>query len=141
MSNVLLAVLLTSGLGVALIGLGLLAYARKRRFVRTAARTSGVVTALVPRISMEESQPSQTVYAPSVEFTTQAGEPREFTSRSASSRPAYRIGQDVAVIYDPRHPGKAVILTFGEVWLVPLILWGIGALFVLTAILVAFGTR
>jgi len=49
------------------------------------------------------------------------------------------VGQKVVVVYDPRHPSKAIILSFGEVWLVPLILWGLGVLFMLIAILVAFG--
>ena len=139
MSNVLLAVLLMSGIGCALIALGLLAYARMGQFVKTGFRTSGIVTALVPRMGLDGPGPPQTTYAPSVEFTTHTGEQSSFTSAVASSRPGYRIGQKVVVIYAPRHPSKAIILSFGEVWLVPLILWGLGALFVLIGILVAFG--
>jgi len=74
MSNVLLAVLLTSGIGLALIPLGFLAHARKGQLVKTGFRTSGVVTALVPRMGLVGPDPPQTTYAPSVEFTTATGE-------------------------------------------------------------------
>jgi Protein of unknown function (DUF3592) len=140
MSNVLLAVLLTAGIGFALIGLGLVVSGRTRRFLTTGSRADGVVTALVPRTSMEGPDSARTTYAPSVEFTTQTGALRGFTSATAASRPAYRVGQHVVVVYDPRNPRKAIILSFGAVWLVPLILWGLGALFVLIGMLVAFGT-
>ena len=139
MSNVLLAVLLMSGIGVALIVLGLLAHARKGQFVKTGLRTSGVVTALVPRMGLNDPDQAQTTYAPSVEFMTHAGEKCSFTSAVASSHPGYRIGQKVVVVYAPHHPSKAIILSFSEVWFVPLILWGLGVLFVLIGILVAFG--
>ena len=140
MSNVLLAVLLTSGIGFALIGLGLVVSGRTRRFLTTGCRADGVVTALVPRTNMEGPDLARTTYAPSVEFTAQTGALRSFTSATAASRPAYRVGQHVVVVYDPRNPRKAIILSFGEVWLVPLILWGLGALFMLIGMLVAFGT-
>ncbi len=76
-------------------------------------------------VDMEESSDGEggcCVYSPIIEFTAPNGRPVRFESSNASSPPAYRIGQEVEVLYNPNDPNDASINSFYELWLVPAIL-------------------
>ncbi len=88
-------------------------------------RAPGVVTGFASSYSSDGG----TTYKPVVRFTTQAGEEREFTSSVGSSPAAYDRGEEVEVIYDPWTPEKAMIDSFTERHLFPLVFGGLGALF------------
>lgn len=91
---------------------------RSVRLTTQGERTIGQV------IEMEESTDGEggcCVYSPVVEFTAN-GRPVRFEGGNASSPPAYRVGQEVKVLYNPQDPDDASIDSFYELWLVPAIL-------------------
>jgi len=45
---------------------------------------------------------------------------------SITSSPLYQVGNPVPVLYDPQNPTDAVIYTIDVMWIVPLVLIGIG---------------
>ena len=61
------------------------------------------------------------VYSPVVEVRAD-GRVYSFESDNASDPPAYRVGQEVSVRYDPANPATAQIDSFGERWLFPIII-------------------
>jgi hypothetical protein len=88
-------------------------------------------------VRMEESDSAEggcCVYSPVVEF--QAGEQSfTFDSGNASYPPAYKVGQQVRVRYDPANPKTAQIDSFFERWLFPILI--IPAM-LLTALIINF---
>src|SRR5215510_14579869 len=80
--------------------------ARYRRWVRA----SGTVTELIRRESTDPDRPSVT-FSPRVSFRTATGQTSEFVS-SVSSSPSPRLGDTIAVLYDPSDPSEATIDRF-----------------------------
>ena len=72
-------------------------------------------------------------YHPLVRFQTRDGETVEFTPGNGSNPPIYEINDHVPVIYNPDYPNFAVINTFNEIWLGPIIYAGLGLLFLMSA--------
>ncbi len=92
---------------------------------------TGVVT------SLEESSDSDggcCVYSPVVEFEAN-GQTYSFEGDNASYPPAYEVGEQVSVLYDPSNPNTAQINKWTERWLFPIII--IPAM-ILTALIVNF---
>ena len=80
--------------------------------------TTGVVTTL------EESNDSDggcCVYSPVIEFTAN-GQTYSFESDNASYPPAYDVGEQVSMLYDPADPNTAQINKWTERWLFPIII-------------------
>ena len=80
--------------------------------------TTGVV------IRMEESSSGEggcCVYSPVVEFNAN-GQTYSFEGDNASDPPAYRVGEEVPVLYDPARPETAQINKWTERWLFPIII-------------------
>lgn len=80
--------------------------------------TTGIVTRL------EESSDGDggcCVYSPVVEFEAN-GQTYSFESDNASYPPAYDVGEQVSVLYDPSDPNAAQINKWTERWLMPVIL-------------------
>jgi hypothetical protein len=78
----------------------------------------GIVTRL------EESSDSEggcCVYSPVVEFQV-GGQTYTIEGDNASDPPAYRVGQQVDVLYDPSNPQTAQINNFFERWLFPILI-------------------
>jgi len=79
-------------------------------------RTTGAV------IEMEESSSGEggcCVYSPVVQFEVN-GQSYTFDGGNASDPPAYRVGQEVDVLYDPLDPGTAQIDSYFERWAFPI---------------------
>lgn len=75
-------------------------------------------------VEMEEStdgEGSCCVYSPVIEFNAN-GRPVRFEGSNASDPPAYRVGQEVEVLYLPEDPSRAAINSFYELWMVSAIL-------------------
>lgn len=75
-------------------------------------------------VEMEEStdgEGSCCVYSPVIEFNAN-GRPVRFEGGNASDPPAYRVGQEVEVLYLPDNPSRAAINSFYELWMVSAIL-------------------
>jgi len=80
--------------------------------------TQGVV------IEMEESTDSEgscCVYSPVIEFQS-GGQSFTFDGANASDPPAYQMGEQVRVRYDPADPTTAQIDRFSERWLFPILI-------------------
>jgi hypothetical protein len=80
--------------------------------------TTGVV------VRMQESNTSEggcCVYSPVVEFTA-SGQTYSFEGGNASDPPAYKVGEQVPVLYNPARPETAQINKWTERWLFPIII-------------------
>lgn len=81
-------------------------------------RTTGNV------VRLEESNSSEggcCVYSPVIEFVA-GGQTYSFESGNASDPPAYDVGEEVPVLYDPSNPETAQINSFFERWVFPIII-------------------
>lgn len=81
-------------------------------------RTTGNV------VRLEESDSAEggcCVYSPVIEFTA-GGQTYSFESDNASDPPAYDVGEQVPVLYNPANPETAQIDSFFERWLFPIII-------------------
>ena len=75
-------------------------------------------------VRLEESDSSEggcCVYSPVIEFALN-GQTYSFEGDTASDPPAYEVGEEVSILYDPADPDTAQINKWSERWLVPLIL-------------------
>ena len=110
---------------------------RTRRFVAEAVPTLGEVA------GMSERRGRRLTYAPVVRFTGPDGRAVEFTDDTSSSRPAYRVGDRVSVLYLRRDPSDARVASPYKLYAPDLIFACFGALFaVIGSVLVyasAFG--
>lgn len=61
-------------------------------------------------------------YSPVIEFTASDSQTYTFDSQNSSYPPAYEVGEEVSVLYDPQNPQTAQINKWTERWLMPLIL-------------------
>lgn len=125
------------GILFALVG-GTIAVA-EWRFSARAARARGEVVDLIeeqrrsreaeqPRMREEDARVAGPVYRPLIRFSTADGRAVSFLSRLATNPPAYQIGQQVMVLYDPVHPEAASIDSFVDRWL-GVVMWeGVAAL-------------
>ena len=125
------------------IGLGLLAGAialavNTRAFIATAKHAPGTVTELVPKRDKDDGS---VTYTPVVMFEAASGASVSFTSSFSSSPPAYDVGEKVDVLYSPDNPNEARINGFGSLWLGPIIMGGIGALFAAIGFGILFASR
>ncbi len=77
----------------------------------------GAVTELVE----SQSEDGGVSYAPIVEYEVD-GQTYSFNTRNYSNPPAYHVGQQVTVLYDPAKPGFGRINNVWELWLLPGIL-------------------
>jgi hypothetical protein len=78
---------------------------------------------------------------PVVRFPTSATQTITVVGSTASSPPAYGIGEKLRVYYDPARPQRAVIDTFLERWFVVALLGGFAGLFLLIGIGFLFVVR
>lgn len=80
--------------------------------------TTGIV------VKMEESSSAEggcCVYSPVIEFVA-GGQTFSFEGGNASYPPAYEVGENVSVLYNPADPDTAQINKWSERWLFPLII-------------------
>jgi hypothetical protein len=114
-----------------LAGLGLLAgcffaVTRTRRFLATAREARAEVISLQQRHGKNHSRS----YHPVLRYRTHAGATKEVVSSVGSNPPRYKEGDSVVVLYDPAKPEDMRIHSFANVWIMPLILGGVGGIFV-----------
>ncbi|GAA4494026.1 hypothetical protein GCM10023191_032460 [Actinoallomurus oryzae] len=79
-----------------------------RRFLHTAVRVTGTVTALRTEYSSSSSSNTRSVvYRPVLRFTTVDGRIVETASPFAANPAPARVGASLPVLYDPADPTKA----------------------------------
>ena len=69
--------------------------------------------------------PRRTTY-PLVEFQTAGGQTVRFEARTGTPWAGQKSGQPVEVVYDPHNPQHAVVSSFVELWMPPLIFLAAG---------------
>lgn len=114
------------------IGLALGAYYYGRTSWQL-TREGGTVTGSV--VGLKESaatQDSGVTYTPIISYEVD-GRPYTFTSNVSSDPPAYRVGESVDVLYELHNPSRARVDSWGELWMLPVIL---GASAVIVAVIV-----
>ena len=85
----------------------------------------GVVVDLTKRLEYDENDFNRVIgetYYPVVEFTANDGKCREVQLSEGSFPPAYEIGDEVTVLYEPDHPLDVRIKSFGSsalMWILP----------------------
>ena len=75
-------------------------------------------------VRLEESSSAESgccVYSPVIEYQIN-GQTYSIEGGNASNPPAYKVGQQVNLIYNPADPAKAQIDRFSERWLFPIII-------------------
>lgn len=72
-------------------------------------------------------------YYPVVEYSYN-GHAQRFRNPYGSSVPTYPVGAEVNVLYDPQKPTAAKINNFGTLWVGPIILCVLGAIFTLVSL-------
>lgn len=109
--------------GLIFLAVGIGSFLHTRRFVATALSASGVVTENVWRNS------SNGVSYPRIRFRTADGQEVTTITNTGSSPPSYNVNDAVTILYDPQQPYHALIRSFGELWMLPLVFSGLGLLF------------
>ena len=109
-------------------------YNTTRIFLNGAEHARGSVVDLVARQSTDSDGNSSTMYYPVVEFTTADGQAIRYQSSTGSNPAAQHVGDSVDMVYAPGDPQNARINSFTDLWLMPLILLGFGALFALVGV-------
>lgn len=135
-------------LGVGLLVGGIFSFVQKQAFLKTAQKTTGLVTDLIQSYTgapgpasnsngnyVSASRNKNLVYYPEVSFTTADGQTIKFQSSTGSNPPAYRRGEKVTILYDPRNPYDASIGSFFQLWFGTIILLGLGVVFTFVGIL------
>ncbi|RCJ37315.1 hypothetical protein A6770_14365 [Nostoc minutum NIES-26] len=121
-----------AGIGSIFAVTGIIIGLNTRSFVATAIPAQGTIIDLVPRSSTDSNgYHSSYVYYPVVKFTDRSGEPTVFESKAGSDPPAFSKGQQVEVLYNPQKPNSAMINSWHEFWLLPVIFTSLGLIFVL----------
>jgi hypothetical protein len=109
---------------VALLGCGF-ATSQSIWLLRSAP-VSGVVTQLTPH---QESEGSNTSYAPQFTFTDDLGRDHTVTSHVQSDPPEFTVGEQVRVRYIRSDPSSAKLVSFWQLWLVPFVCAILGVFF------------
>lgn len=102
----------------------------------------GIVVDMTKRLEYDENDFDRVIgetYYPVVEFTAKDGKRREVQLSEGSFPPAYEVGDDVTILYEPDHPLDARIQSFGSsalMWILPGITGILGIAFLCAVILV-----
>jgi hypothetical protein len=139
------------GFGILFVVIGASTAITEWRFGTRAARARGEVVDLIeeqpprrageqPRMREEDARPAGPVYRAVILFSTADGRAVRFLSRLATNPPAYKLGEQVMVLYDPGHPETASIDSFADRWL-GVVMWESVAALCLLASGVPLGLR
>lgn len=104
---------------------GLIIHQDTSQFLQRAARAEGEV------IELRQTRDSDgdLLYRPVIAFVTQNGERVVTEAGSASNPPSHRVGDRVALYYDPASPDQIRLDSFSDLWLLPTIFIALSALF------------
>jgi hypothetical protein len=117
-------VFLTIGSGSCIAGGYFLFQSTRRR--RSWSEGEGVI------IGYHENEESS--FFPQVEFTLSSGEKQRFQSACSGSPQLFPVGSHVRVLYAPDSPMRAEIVSFSNLWLLPIVFLGFGVVCILIGI-------
>jgi hypothetical protein len=116
-------------IGVSLLGIAYYVYWSRQQLIQHGIKTKGIV------ISMHRIKPREYPVAPSIRYQIQDGRELVFHSSEGRNPPAYQVGEEVTLYYDPAQPNQVelegeylLIYVFGGMGLIFLLLsvWSIG---------------
>ncbi len=110
-------------LGVSVLIGGVVAAVKQSRQSARNVSATGTVVDLVKRVV---NPGSAGVYCPVVDFATSTGQAVRFESEFGTMPATHRLGQKIAVRYDPANPQKAEVDSATSRWLVPGCMIGMG---------------
>jgi hypothetical protein len=128
----------TLGMGTLFLGGALISAHFTQKFLRTSLTAQGRVVALRP---VRSGQHNSLTYAPVFRFDVPGTHFSTVVSNTSSSPPAFKVGEVVTVHYQPGHPEKAVIDSFGQLWLGDLVFGISGAMAIGIGLLILVVTR
>lgn len=134
-------------LGIAALLLMISAFSAAGAIRRLAREQSvpGQVVDLVVRSSWDNDTQRRMQYTyPVVSFSLPGGELQEVELAEGSNPPAYAVGQEVTVLYDPQRLGDVRIKSFGSsllLWLLPGITGFVGLAFLAVSLLMLRANR
>ncbi len=140
MGGLLLVGLLFLLIGLAVLISGIIAAVKQKGKIARGVPATGTVVDLVRKIF---NPGSAGVYCPVVQFTTGAGQLIKFESGFGTMPASHRVGQTIAVRYDPTNPQSAEVDSASGNWFVPgctiamgLLFFAMGLVFVVIGIVV-----
>jgi hypothetical protein len=80
-------------------------------------------------VGATQTSDSMPHYYPTFQFITDDGKEVTSVGPVGSSRPRYRVGASVKVLYSPDNPEKAQLNSFTDLWLMPILLGFFGLAF------------
>ena len=116
MGALLLVGVLFGLIGLAVLISGIVAAFKQSRKSASGVKATGTVVNLVSRVF---NPGSAGVYCPVVDFTSATGQPVRFESQFGTMPASHRVGQTIAVRYDPADPQKAEVDSVTANWFVP----------------------
>lgn len=116
MGALLLVGVLFGLIGLAVLISGIVAAVKQSRKSARGVKATGTVVNLVSRVF---NPGSAGVYCPVVDFTSATGQPVRFESQFGTMPASHRVGQTIAVRYDPADPQKADVDSVTANWFVP----------------------
>jgi len=125
MSSELIIGIVFGLVGLLLVAIGGFLLIRTRIFISKAQEVKGTVIRMVYSHSSEGGGG----YSPVYQFRTLTGQTIEVADNLSSNPPMFREGQIVDVLYDPENPNNARIKKWMNLYFVPLLLGGLGAVF------------
>ncbi|MVM37573.1 DUF3592 domain-containing protein [Spirosoma sp. HMF3257] len=112
-------------IGTLFVGIAYYIYHSHQQLVKNGIMTKGVV------ISMHRMNPHEYPVAPSIRYRIQDGRELVFHSSEGRNPPAYQIGEEVTLYYDPKNPEHVEL--DGD-YLMVYVMGGIGSVFLLLSI-------
>lgn len=127
MRNLNKGIIITLLLGLPFFIFGLKELYQVNKFVKSGEKTEGII------VAMKKHQGAAGKYFPLVRFQTKNGKTIDFTPGNGSNPPMYKVNDHVPVIYNSAYPNAAVINSFIEIWLGPVIYAGLGLLLLISS--------
>ncbi len=88
----------------------------------TGERLTGMIDGTGTVVEVLQRRTGDDIYFyPRIEFQTQTGEIFQFEGNTGGSSTAYRIGDQVPILYNPQMPQDATINSWYEIWLPPIV--------------------
>lgn len=131
---------LTKIIGLIFLAASLLIFINRMVFINHAQKAEGKVV-FINDISRTDIQPigkggiTTTFTYPTVEFQVN-GQKYNFEGSIIASYlnlyyQRYQMGQTIEILYDTNQPSKVLINNFTEIWILPLLLLGLGVVFLI----------
>ena len=97
------------------------------RFLTRGEQTDGII------VEMRKGSSKLSKYHPLIRFQTKEGKTIEFSPGNGSNPPMYEVNDRGPIVYNPDYPHYAVINSFTEIWLAPVIYAGLGLLLLISS--------